>query len=621
MDSRLMDTQLQVLLSKLTHSLETDRQRHRQWEGERENLAKDQQSLRQEQTDLRRALRILREQEAKFVFETDVPPQVVKEIHAKEDKIAELESKIAKIEQQLDQPPAVNEARGVLCSEIIAHVQRAGWDAGNRHQLEQLGRAYADAADVQRVWEALAQVPVRRERRRGWLPIGIAALLLVSIAVAIVLTRRPPGGETETVAAAATATATVPAAAPPTVTSARPTVTSAPPTSSPSATTTPAPSATPTATSTAAPTPTSEPAPFVLPRVGILGGAEPTGWMTVIYPAETVAELAPNAGQSGGALRLSYVLAENGWAVMLKRFPAGWLVGTDTLRFSYRGSGADSTLEAKLLYEDQTNPNGQKFRLIFGRQWPSATHTDNQWVTVDVPYTEFACWPGEGCEQNLPLDLGRVNQIEFAASHKKGDEWGVPGELIIDNVQALRLEGRPTVTGGFVPLLGEGAPMAGWQEYTVKNGGSTVRLAPVAGQSGSALEIGYQLAPSEWVGAEKDLPARLLEGMDGLQISYQGTGATNTIELKLIYDQAAEPKGAVFSRLRYHVTNTEGEWVTLAIPFTEFGCWPETGCAAGVPLDPARIGRVDIAISNKVDDEAGVPGVLVVDNLRGVEIH
>jgi hypothetical protein len=160
--------------------------------------------------------------------------------------------------------------------------------------------------------------------------------------------------------------------------------------------------------------------------------------------------------------------------------------------------------------------------------------------------------------------------------------------------------------------------ISGWSEYK-DDKGSSIEIESESGKTNNAVKISFSLKKDGWVGISKPLYSGLLVGTRAIGFSYKGSGAPNTIELKLIYTANAQGKEAVFSIFRNHVTNAS-DWTSLEVPYAEFACWPDTGCDAGSPLDVSRVQRIDFAISNKPGqgDTLGA-GVVSLDDVQALK--
>jgi Carbohydrate binding domain (family 11) len=135
-------------------------------------------------------------------------------------------------------------------------------------------------------------------------------------------------------------------------------------------------------------------------------------------------------------------------------------------------------------------------------------------------------------------------------------------------------------------------PVLGWYPYRDPKG-STLRLSALTGKR---IMLSFSLVRSGWVGVTKTVPARSLTGTRRITFRYAGRGAMNSIEFKILY-----ANGAIFGGLWRHVSNTNGRWRTIVVPYAQLTCWEGTGCKQGDPVAPRRIRKIDFAVSNKLD--------------------
>lgn len=154
-----------------------------------------------------------------------------------------------------------------------------------------------------------------------------------------------------------------------------------------------------------------------------------------------------------------------------------------------------------------------------------------------------------------------------------------------------------------------------WEQYGDDQGSSMI-LRSTAGMIDNAAEISFDLKANGYVGIAKEFYPGILSGTKAIKFSYNGSGAPNTIELKLLYAPDSNGKSAVFGASWHHITATN-TWKTFEVPYTQFGCWVETGCAIDETVDLTRVWKVDFAISNKLGDTPGI-GIIAIDNVQGV---
>lgn len=142
-------------------------------------------------------------------------------------------------------------------------------------------------------------------------------------------------------------------------------------------------------------------------------------------------------GETTEAVEVLYDLKEAGWVVITKNVDYQTLAGTIGMGFSYKGSGAPSTIEFKLLvrYPDTTED------MIFGAYMPHRTSTENEWIHVDELYDQdIKCLsPADLCAlyPSTLASLKYIQRIDFAISHKPGDTPGL-GKVVFDNLVGIK---------------------------------------------------------------------------------------------------------------------------------------------------------------------------------------
>ena len=160
-----------------------------------------------------------------------------------------------------------------------------------------------------------------------------------------------------------------------------------------------------------------------------------------------------------------------------------------------------------------------------------------------------------------------------------------------------------------------------WSSYG-DGRGSSAAYALVPGKSTHAMELSYTVNESGYAGVTREISSGILTGTKAIGLSYKGSGdlnkiASNTIELKLIYKPDANGKSAVFSVLWNRATDVQN-WTSLEAPYNLFVCWKDTGCLPGEALDPDKVWRIDIAVSNKPGDTPG-SGKVLIDDIQGIK--
>ena len=175
----------------------------------------------------------------------------------------------------------------------------------------------------------------------------------------------------------------------------------------------------------------------------------------------------------------------------------------------------------------------------------------------------------------------------------------------------------PTITPTPIIVIDTMDNTTGWDMYG--NDKSFIVIGLADGQTNKAIEVSYAVREYGYVGIAKYLIHCQLFGTRGIRFSYKGSGALNTTEFKLIYAPNGQGKETVFSLVRNSSTDTKGQWLLVEALYSEFKCWPDTGCSADESLDISRVCKVDFAISNK-PAEGDVPGtgVVLIDDIQAV---
>jgi hypothetical protein len=115
-----------------------------------------------------------------------------------------------------------------------------------------------------------------------------------------------------------------------------------------------------------------------------------------------------------------------------------------------------------------------------------------------------------------------------------------------------------------------------WKQYGDDRGSSMV-LRSTPGMIDNAVEISFDLKQDGYAGISKVFYPRILSGTEGIGFSYNGSGAPNTIEFKLLYTPDNNGKSAVFSVEWRHMTATNN-WTTFEVYFKRlrFGLFQRT---------------------------------------------
>jgi hypothetical protein len=154
-----------------------------------------------------------------------------------------------------------------------------------------------------------------------------------------------------------------------------------------------------------------------------------------------------------------------------------------------------------------------------------------------------------------------------------------------------------------------------WNTYLDDKGSSiTVGLAP--GRTTNAMELSYTVKKDGYAAVSREISSEILASTKAIGFSFKGSGAPNTIELKLLYKPNDNGKSAIFGVLWNRATDVKN-WTSVVAPYSLFVCWTATGCEPGEALDPSKVWKIDIAISSKAGDTPG-SGTILVDDVQGI---
>jgi hypothetical protein len=178
---------------------------------------------------------------------------------------------------------------------------------------------------------------------------------------------------------------------------------------------------------------------------------------------------------------------------------------------------------------------------------------------------------------------------------------GVLVGVALAGILALALFFRPT------PII---LTNSNWNNYVEDTARSSLSLKAVPGTN-HAIDINFDLKQGGWAGLYKKLS---LPSFRSIRFLYKGTGAPNTIELKLI-----DKSETVFEAIWPHTTNTNGQSQAWEPQYGEFRCRKGTGACQddlavrSLTLKPEDLDRMDISFSNKSEhaDEAGAGQVFI----------
>lgn len=146
---------------------------------------------------------------------------------------------------------------------------------------------------------------------------------------------------------------------------------------------------------------------------------------------------------------------------------------------------------------------------------------------------------------------------------------------------------------------------------------SAIFTLVVPGRNHEALEVIFDLRNSGWVLIKKNITPEDLAGTKGVSFLYNGIGAPNSIELKLLLRYPGDSLDTTFGVLWNRATNTGDEWRSHeALYEVDFRCWgPDDLCKQhGNTFDMESVQRIEFGIANKNGDSPGL-GKVTFDEL------
>jgi len=176
---------------------------------------------------------------------------------------------------------------------------------------------------------------------------------------------------------------------------------------------------------------------------------------------------------------------------------------------------------------------------------------------------------------------------------------------------------RPTATPSPIVVVDTMDSLAGWTKFDdgrfITDTASIINFSLNQGMTDNAIQIDYDLRQGGFVGISKVITPSVISGTKTVRFRYKGTGPTNTIELKLLYQPDASGKGEVFGFSQREIVGTD-YWVTFEQLYDAFGCG-DTCTVTGQKLDPARVWKMDIAVSHQLGGTPGL-GRVIVDQIE-----
>jgi hypothetical protein len=176
----------------------------------------------------------------------------------------------------------------------------------------------------------------------------------------------------------------------------------------------------------------------------------------------------------------------------------------------------------------------------------------------------------------------------------------------------------PTLTPSLtptLPFLVDTSMLVGWiPDFTHSNGDSGINRINTIG---NATELNYDVGKDGYVIITKRIDSQRLSDTRAIRFRYNGQGAANSIEFKLLLKYPGDAEDTTYGVLLPRATYTNNQWREVEVPYTEMTCWwPAPNCALhGNLLDPTVVDRLDFVVANKPGDDPGSGWVLFKDVL------
>ncbi len=159
----------------------------------------------------------------------------------------------------------------------------------------------------------------------------------------------------------------------------------------------------------------------------------------------------------------------------------------------------------------------------------------------------------------------------------------------------------------------------GWTTYLDGSPHSTLTASAIP-DSTCALSLAFDVKSNEWPAAYKKLKPNLLQHSQGIWLAYHGTGARNTLELKLV-ERDSNGNETIFATEWPGGSATAGKTITKDIRYDSLMCRPgdKSRCPTDggrISIKPELVDRLDFTISSKPDigDAAG-QGEVIIDGI------
>jgi hypothetical protein len=264
----------------------------------------------------------------------------------------------------------------------------------------------------------------------------------------------------------------------------------------------------------------------------------------------------------------------------------GGTVGINLVNYTSAGINISARQNLYVFVYDTVGNNSVELRLtdVNGGTmalWSSGTASQNEWSLITWNLSDFAS----------TVDLSKIKNIqlyEYDSGTYYFDDVGVESSLTPD-----------LNSHGYIDEMEVPADESGWSG----SGDSSTKavLHTVAGQTGNAIQLDYNLNNGTWVLMSRKFSLSLLNG-NQFKFWLKQTGDKNYIEVKI-----KDSDGTVFYNKRAY--DTVNDWMEVVIPYKNF-TWFESGTDDNLNL--SDITYVYFTVSKK----DGNTGTVLVDEFQ-----
>ncbi len=264
----------------------------------------------------------------------------------------------------------------------------------------------------------------------------------------------------------------------------------------------------------------------------------------------------------------------------------GGTVGVNLVNYTSAGIDISARQNLYVFVYDTVGNNSVELRLtdVNGGTkalWSNGAASQNEWSFVTWNLSDFAS----------TVDLTKIKDIQLYEYN--------PGTYYFDDVGVESSLTPDLNSHGYIDEMEVVADESSW----LASGGSSTKavLHTVAGQTGNALQLDYNLNNGTWVLMSRKFSLSL---QDGNQFKFwlKQTGDKNYIEIKL-----KDSDGTVFYNKRTY--DTFNKWMEIVIPYKNF-TWFESGTDDN--LDFSDITYIYFTVSKKDGDN----GTVLVDEFQ-----